>query len=781
MRTFKIASITFIVLSLFIGSSAEPVNGQISAEKVNRSIKDAISYLVKSQQSNGDWGTYETEPGGTCALTTLALLNAGVPKDDPTIKKAVAYLRTIGPNRTYATSLRTMVFVTMDPKLFRAEIRAHVKWLIDAQRASGPGAGGWGYVKEGLNYDNSNSQFALLALHEATTKSADIKVPPQVWMSALKYWQTKQNRVSGGFGYKNRNNATGSMTCAGVSSLIIAYENLQNADGLFKAGKINCCGGTSKSEIVELAIEQAIKWLGDKFSAKSNPGKDGGYFVYYYLYGMERAGRLSGRRFLGDHDWYREGAEWIVGKQKLNGSWTASTPAPEEDPDISTSLALLFLSKGRRPVLMAKYRYGDSPQWDGHRKGVHFLTRETEKSWEQDLTWLTVDGRVATVNDLLESPILFLSGANQLDLDDAQKIILKDYVEQGGFIFAEARDGDGCDGTLFDQKFRSLMGELFPNSELTPISAGHPIWFADEAITPSPERPLLGVQASCRTSIVYCPNNLSCFWQLKQDRLYSKLPVSAKEQVDYCTQLGVNVAAYATNRNLKQKLARQKIRDSKKEAVSRDQIQIAKLLHDGGADDAPVALGNLLQSAGDELKLPFSTRRVLLPLEDKTLPQHPVLFMHGKRKFEFNDTQREILKQSILKRDFFIFADSICGKREFFEAFKAEIKIIFPDLQFERIPVDHPILTEKYRGSDIRSVTLRSPSKDSRTGRTKFLETRISPVLYGLKVNNKFAIVLSQYDLSCALENTGTVECQGYSTEDAKRIGINVLLYALQR
>ncbi len=142
MRTFKIASITFIVLSLFIGSSAEPVNGQISAEKVNRSIKDAISYLVKSQQSNGDWGTYETEPGGTCALTTLALLNAGVPKDDPTIKKAVAYLRTIGPNRTYATSLRTMVFVTMDPKLFRAEIRAHVKWLIDAQRASGPGAGG---------------------------------------------------------------------------------------------------------------------------------------------------------------------------------------------------------------------------------------------------------------------------------------------------------------------------------------------------------------------------------------------------------------------------------------------------------------------------------------------------------------------------------------------------------------------------------------------------------------------------------------------------------------
>ena len=35
----------------------------------------------------------------------------------------------------------------------------------------------------------------------------------------------------------------------------------------------------------------------------------------YYLYGVERVGRLTGRRFIGGHDWYREGADYLVRQQ----------------------------------------------------------------------------------------------------------------------------------------------------------------------------------------------------------------------------------------------------------------------------------------------------------------------------------------------------------------------------------------------------------------------------------------------------------------------------------
>ena len=44
--------------------------------------------------------------------------------------------------------------------------------------------------------------------------------------------------------------------------------------------------------------------------------------IYYSLYGLERTGRLSGKRFLGDHDWYREGCDYLVRTQnKEEGSW----------------------------------------------------------------------------------------------------------------------------------------------------------------------------------------------------------------------------------------------------------------------------------------------------------------------------------------------------------------------------------------------------------------------------------------------------------------------------
>jgi hypothetical protein len=35
--------------------------------------------------------------------------------------------------------------------------------------------------------------------------------------------------------------------------------------------------------------------------------------------------------------------------------------------------------------------------------------------------------------------------------------------------------------------------------------------------------------------------------------------------------------------------------------------------------------------------------------------------------------------------------------------------------------------------------------------------------------------------LSCALENQSSLECKGYTKEDAAKIGVNIVLYALQQ
>ena len=49
---------------------------------------------------------------------------------------------------------------------------------------------------------------------------------------------------------------------------------------------------------------------GNGFSVATNPGHNDYYF--YYMYGLERAGRMANVRWFGQHDWYRRGAQQLV-------------------------------------------------------------------------------------------------------------------------------------------------------------------------------------------------------------------------------------------------------------------------------------------------------------------------------------------------------------------------------------------------------------------------------------------------------------------------------------
>jgi len=40
-------------------------------------------------------------------------------------------------------------------------------------------------------------------------------------------------------------------------------------------------------------------------------------------------------------------------------------------------------------------------------------------------------------------------------------------------------------------------------------------------------------------------------------------------------------------------------------------------------------------------------------------------------------------------------------------------------------------------------------------------------------------VIYSKYDISCALERQTSVACTGYVSEDAVRIGVNVVLHAM--
>ena len=57
----------------------------------------------------------------------------------------------------------------------------------------------------------------------------------------------------------------------------------------------------------------------------------------------------------------------------------------------------------------------------------------------------------------------------------------------------------------------------------------------------------------------------------------------------------------------------------------------------------------------------------------------------------------------------------------------------------------------------------------------------IPPKLEGIRIGDRWAVIFSPYDLSCALEKQNSMECTGYSRQDAEKIALNVVLYSLNQ
>jgi len=114
------AVIGALILALVGGPLAANARAQEGEEtqdlgaQVRQAIERGVGYLRQRQlpggQRDGAWPDIALFDGGVTSLCTLAMLNAGVPPDDPDMKRALKYLRGLRPEKTYVVALQPMVF-----------------------------------------------------------------------------------------------------------------------------------------------------------------------------------------------------------------------------------------------------------------------------------------------------------------------------------------------------------------------------------------------------------------------------------------------------------------------------------------------------------------------------------------------------------------------------------------------------------------------------------------------------------------------------------------------
>lgn len=781
------------VLTLCVGGShsfAQNDDARLR-EDVLAAIKQAQRFLRRKQRSDGSWkDDHSTQyPHGLTSLALLALVNSGMTEKDPEVRKALKYIRALPdgqPSKVYSVSLTISALVAAKAKGKRdyRQIYKLAEWLEEAQTDKGS----WGYgTRGGLGGgDPSNAQFGVLGLRDAAT--VGYRVDPAVWLKARDHWRIRQSR-SGAWSYRN-SYWNGSMTCAGIATLAIAQRMLRNDRDVRPDGTVDCCRPTTSDPGLRLGLD----WLARNFSVQANPGSQGAH-VMYYLYALERAGRLTGRRFIGQNDWYREGARQLALSQKAAGDWEAG-----ERGIVAASFGLLFLSKGLVPVVMNKLEYGapdprnpnrpGSLDWDNHHDDARNLIELISglEDWPRLMTHQTVNmyrlQPETAVSELAQAPICYLSGSQRPAFPEDQVAALRAYVDQGGFIVAVAT----CDSQDFDPGLRDLIQRMFPEggAELKRLDADHPI-FRSEFQLPADTIELYGVDFGCRTPIIYSPVDLACYWnkwmkieppdrkdlpQQAQDRLRTRITRD--------TRIGVNIVAYATGREPPGKLDDTGTDPIKRQdEARRGLLEIAKLKHSGGWDTAPRALRNLLVAVNETVGVSAATRTKSLPVMSGDIFNHPMLYMHGRHAFQFSRQEREQLR-GYLDRGNVLFADACCGSTQFDKSFRAMISEMFKDTEgakLVRVPVDHELFSVAH---DIKSVERRIPA----VGKNAKFEARVErgePFLEGVEIDGRLAVIYSKYDISCALEQQSTAACRGYVAEDALKIALNIVVYGMRQ
>jgi hypothetical protein len=725
-------------------------------EQVESAIKRGAGYLQNARNAQGNWevvaqkeaveGTADVKKdqwGGLSAIATYALLAAGESPQDARMAKSIEFLKKADITGAYALGLRCQVWplISHTPDV-KAVVYRDAMLLQQSLKRKDEANGFYNYYPSGPGgrYDHSVSQYGVLGMWGCA--QTNLEISDDYWKLIDERWRAHQS-ADGSWAYdfsrEDPRPGTITMTAAGVATLFITQ------DYLYRNAGINCTGN-----IVNPNIEAGLKWVSEHIADVYKSDRR-----FYGLYGIERIGVASGYKYFGNVDWYAEGAEFLVENQGGDGSWGGNIP--------DTAFGLLFLVRGRAPVLMNKLDYtidtrGDKPKpatWNQRPRDVANLAHWVSKQSERFLNWQIVNLSVPA-SELHDAPILFISGSGALGFTPAEQAKLKQFIEEGGIILGHA----DCANAAFTASFRRLGQAMFPY-EFRKLPTSHVIFANQQFKLKNPNAvPLLGLSNGAREMMLLLSNgDPGRFWQTQT--------VGGKEELH---QIAANIFLYAVDKqNLRNKGDTYLVHEDSRVQVKRS-LNVARLMYAGNWDPEPGGWRRFATVMHNDYATDLKTQTI--KLGTGALNQtFPVAHITGTTAFRFDAASRTEL-QKYIEGGGTLVLDAAGGANEFSISATAELTKMFPGTRLALIKLDNPLYAAA--GAKLTDVAYR-PYAIKTFGRLKL------PRLQGLEINGRLAVILSSEDLSVGLVGMPIDGIVGYEPKSAAKIMACAILSAANK
>jgi hypothetical protein len=740
-----------LVLATAVAADIEVKAREVADQDIDRVIGETIRYLYARQSAKtGLWpwrhrgGAQEVPRGGPSALATFALLEAGRNPQEEALERALQALIKLKTDNLYVRAVRTMALslaVTVtgrERSRYREPLKQDVAWLT----RSAVRHGAWGYRGPERQGDNSCSQFALLALWEADR--AGITVNPALIRRVEATWLARQ-RDDGGWIYVGQTGiegkSTAPMTAAALASLYICRDATGLASGTYRH---------------QDDLDRGWAFLVDRLS----PDYIGNGYLAFCI---QRVGLTTGRKFIGDMDWFEAGARVLCKPtpygRRYRGPW---------GPGVRAAFELIFLARGRIPLTYNKLQHGREDDWNLHSRDLARFTEYMRRNYEQRMRWQIVDV-TQSVQDMLDAPVLMISGIKPLDLTTDQWAKLREYSLRGGLLLFVPTKGSEAFVESAARGLRELYAEqrklLGAHYALQPVPAGHPIYTARHKLRQGRTAAAMqGVSDGTRYIALICERDVAAGWQ-RFSRLEGKL--------DH--QIGANLFYYATGGNPLHRRMRPVFVGTG--TAVRHRVKVGWLKHGGGWYSQPHAVAYVSQKLTAENWAAIDLK-VGVEINPAALGGYHLLWMTGTEAFTLADEQVRALRQ-YLSDGGMLFVNAVGGSLGFRRSAQEMLDAILAGggLSEGLLGDRSPLVTGKagdFRGPNLSKRPLR---------RTQAWRASV-PRESGLKLQTyekggRIAIVFGPYGVHDTLDGHTAYGAMSYLPPVARDVAANVVLYAL--